>query len=322
MRLINSTYILKSLFKMKYTIAIPAYNNEKTIRESINSCINQIGDLDYEIIISDDGSTDNSNEIYKEFENYQNVTIYSHKGNSSLYENHNKCLNLAKGDYVIFCHADDTLFDDAILKVDLALNAYSYPLKIVCFGRSYFRDFYHNFSKVGQLNNIVSGISAQQLFQNGGLTPSGTCYSRKSFIDSGGFLPMRSRITPSDINSMIKYSLDGAEFLMIDRIIFKREFASTACNINKDDYFHATAEAFDELYNVIGSEKMSKLFNNITYFTEINLLYMIILSQYSNDKKKKVTFLFKYILRNPRSLKSRFVRNLLLNGFKGDIKIN
>ncbi|OBU24032.1 glycosyltransferase family 2 protein [Photobacterium kishitanii] len=167
---------------MKYTIAIPAYNNEKTIKESINSCINQIGDLDYEIIISDDGSTDNSNEIYKEFGNYQNVTIYTHKGNSSLYENHNKCLNLAKGDYVIFCHADDTLFDDALVKVDRALESYNYPSKIVCFGRSLYRDFFKCFCKVGQLNQIVSGISAQQLFQNCGLTPSGTCYSRRSFF--------------------------------------------------------------------------------------------------------------------------------------------
>ncbi|GAA04682.1 glycosyltransferase family 2 protein [Photobacterium leiognathi] len=297
---------------MKYTIAIPTYNNEKTLRDTIDSCINQIGGLEYEILISDDGSTDNSHEIYEDFEKYNNVNIVKHKENSSLYDNHNKCLHLAKGDYILFCHADDILVNDALLKVDRALGFYNYPSKIVCFGRSFFRDFFKNYCKVGKLNEIVSGIAAQQLFQNGGLTPSGTCYSRRTFLDNGGFLPMRSRITHSDMNSMIMYSLDGAEFLMIDRLLFKREFASTACNISSEANFKAKEEAFDELYKVIGSEKMEKLFKNIDEFTEVNIVYMSILSKYSNNKKLKFKLKLKYLLRNPLSLINAHVMKLLL----------
>mgnify|MGYP003638136039 CR=1 FL=1 len=297
---------------MRYTIAIPSYNNEGTIREAINSCLNQIGTIDYELLISDDGSTDSSIKIVEEFSEDYRVRIIKHSGDSSLYENHNKCLREAKGDYVVFCHADDTLFSDAILKIDLALSCYNYPGKIVCFGRSFFRDFYNNFKQVGELNNIVSGISAQELFQKGGITPAGTCYSRQSFLNNGGFLPMRNSITPSDMTSMIKYSLDGAEFLMLDRIIFKREFASTACNINKEASFESKEHAIEELSKVLSKNTMETLFSNVISFNSIDLQYMLILSRYSTDKKLKLKLKLKSIFKNPLILRHKFIRKLLL----------
>lgn len=296
---------------MKYTIAIPAYNNSKIIRNAINSCIGQKTDFDFEIIISDDASTDNSQDIYEEFKDIGNLRVLYHESNSSLYENHNVCLREATGDYLLFCHADDTLYDDALIKLDLVLSSYNYPKKIVCWGRSFFRDFYSSFSQVGELNKMVSGINAQQLFQNGGLTPSGTCYSRESFIENGGFLPMRSNITPSDMSSMIKYSLDGAEFLMLDRLLFKREFASTACGITQEDSFKSVEDAIGELAKVLPPQKMETLFNNIEKFNTFNLYYMLILSKYSTNKRLKNKYKLRFILKNPLSLRNKFIRKIL-----------
>lgn len=298
---------------MRYTIAIPTYNNESTIRAALDSCINQKGHIQYDVIVSDDCSTDNSSSIFDEYENDSKVTIIRNSNNSSLYENHNRCLRAANGEYVLFCHADDILYDDALEKIDLTLSKHQYPARIVCFGRSFFRDFSDSYRKVGRLNDFVSGIAAQELFQNGGLTPSGTCYSRESFLSSGGFLPMRSRITPSDISSMVKFSLDGGEFLMIDRLIFKREFASTACNISEENAYLAKIEAISELSNVVSPDTMATLFENVDKFNEINIKHMIILSKFSNNMRLKRKFKLKYIFNNPLSIRRKLIFKLLFS---------
>ncbi|OEA22296.1 hypothetical protein BBM55_05710 [Vibrio parahaemolyticus] len=296
---------------MKYTIAIPAYNNADIIDKAIESCLNQNFDYDYEVLISDDGSTDNSHEVYQKYLNHSCFKLIKHEKNSSLYENHNRCLRASSGEYVLFCHADDTLFDDALLKIDTALSKYKYPTRVVCFGRSFFRDFYVNYQNVGVMNEMVSGIAAQELFQHGGLTPSGTCYSRESFLKSGGFLPMVNKITPSDVSSMIKYSLDGAEFLMLDRLIFKREFASTAIDLSPEDIYESIGHALCELSKVLPENSMERLFKNINKFKSVNLMYMLNLSIFSKDKKLKSKLKVKCLIKNPRLLTDTFKLKLL-----------
>ncbi|MFA0467824.1 glycosyltransferase family 2 protein [Vibrio breoganii] len=295
----------------KYTIAIPAYNNEKTIRETIVSCLNQKTEQKFDVLVSDDGSIDNSQNIYKEFQDNPKFKLIVQNDNSTLYGNHNNCLKYTDSDYVLFCHADDILFDDALKKIDLGLSKYGYPEKIVCFGRSFFRDFYRSYKHVAELNSVVSGVSAQELFQYGGLTPSGTCYSRRTFLESGGFLPMRSTITASDMSSMIKYSLEGAEFLMLDRILFKREYASTAVGLTQNDTYRACKESLEELKLAIDKDKFDNLYLNIITFGKVNLEYFAILSELTNNKENKFKIKIQYFLKHPLCLKNSHLRRLL-----------
>ena len=51
---------------MKVSIIIPTYNDEKTIIETLDSVVSQTYD-DYEVIIVDDGSTDNTSEVVKKY---------------------------------------------------------------------------------------------------------------------------------------------------------------------------------------------------------------------------------------------------------------
>jgi len=66
---------------MFLSIVIPIYNDEKYIRECLNSCLNQdIPHDDYEIICVDDGSTDRTPEILQKYESqYDNIhACYCH----------------------------------------------------------------------------------------------------------------------------------------------------------------------------------------------------------------------------------------------------
>ena len=298
---------------MKYTIAVPTYNNEKTIARAVLSVLNQKFHRDFEIIVVNNASTDKTSDVLAGLQEQYKFKVVDNTKTVSLFENHNVCLREASGDYVLFCHSDDTLYEDALTKLDVVLSRYSYPEKIVCWGRSFFRDFLTAYKDVGELNNIVSGRSVQQLFQGGGLTPSGTCYSKISFLKSGGFLPMVNNVTPSDMTSMLKYSLDGAEFLMIDRLLFKRDFASTASGQAQKSSLESVEHAMDELAKVVPHNTMITLFDNINTFSKLNLWYMIVLSKYSSNKKLKLKYKIKYILKNLFSLRNKFVCNVLLN---------
>lgn len=101
---------------MKLSIIIPVYNVEKYIRECLESCLMQeyVTGNDYEIIIINDGSTDNSLKIAEKIvEGYVNVTIISQE-NAGQSVARNKGVSLAKGDYVWFVDADDWVAKDAV----------------------------------------------------------------------------------------------------------------------------------------------------------------------------------------------------------------
>jgi len=95
---------------MKLSVLIPVYNAERFIERCLNSLI--IQDLDkneYEIIIINDGSTDNSLEIVENYsKEHANVVFYSHE-NQGVVATRNKLLKHAKGTYIYFLDADDYL---------------------------------------------------------------------------------------------------------------------------------------------------------------------------------------------------------------------
>ncbi|WP_170063970.1 glycosyltransferase family 2 protein [Jejuia pallidilutea] len=100
---------------MKLSIIIPTYNVEKYITYCIDSLLEQnISKNDYEILIIDDGSTDNSLVIAKAFEAREiNIRAYS-KTNGGVGSARNKGLDLAKGKYIYFIDPDDYLASNVL----------------------------------------------------------------------------------------------------------------------------------------------------------------------------------------------------------------
>ena len=93
---------------VKISVIIPVYNTEKYLKECLDSIVNQTF-TDIEIICINDGSTDGSLKIIKEYENnYKSVKVVSQK-NSGLSASRNRGISLAKGDYIYFIDSDDIL---------------------------------------------------------------------------------------------------------------------------------------------------------------------------------------------------------------------
>jgi len=88
------------------SILIPAYNAEKWLGDTIRSALSQTWS-NKEIIIVDDGSTDNTLGIAKTFEG-RNVKVITQR-NTGACGARNKALSLAQGDYIQWLDSDDLL---------------------------------------------------------------------------------------------------------------------------------------------------------------------------------------------------------------------
>ena len=103
---------------MRVSVIIPAYNAENTLGECLDSLLAQDYD-NYEIIVVDDGSEDNTQGVAESYGSEKIVCVRQSNGGVSAARNAG--IALARGEYVIFCDADDcvsphyvrTLMDNA-----------------------------------------------------------------------------------------------------------------------------------------------------------------------------------------------------------------
>jgi glycosyltransferase involved in cell wall biosynthesis len=98
-----------------FSIIIPCFNYGHTVGRAIESVLAQEGD-DIEIIIINDGSTDDSEKIIKQYEKrYEHVSYY-YQENKGPAAARNRGIKFAKGNYLVFLDADDAMIEGALNK--------------------------------------------------------------------------------------------------------------------------------------------------------------------------------------------------------------
>lgn len=95
----------------KVSIIVPVYNYEEYVSQCIHSLLNQTY-KNIEIIIIDDGSTDNSPQICDELSKLDNRIKLKHKSNEGLGKAYQDGLEMATGDYISFVDSDDYIAAD------------------------------------------------------------------------------------------------------------------------------------------------------------------------------------------------------------------
>lgn len=98
------------------SIIVPVYNVEKYIKRCLESILAQ-DYFDYEVIIVNDGSDDDSENICKEFINEKYNFYYYKKTNGGLGDARNFGLEHAKGEYICFIDSDDYIRNDYLSKL-------------------------------------------------------------------------------------------------------------------------------------------------------------------------------------------------------------
>ncbi len=120
------------------SVILPSYNHELFIRKRIESILNQ-NFYDFELIIIDDCSTDNSKAIIEEFRTNEHITniLYNTVNSGCTFVQWKKGLELAKGDFIWIAESDDYCelnFLDVLSKILLKNNeiaiAYSKTIRV------------------------------------------------------------------------------------------------------------------------------------------------------------------------------------------------
>lgn len=92
---------------MKVIVLMSSYNGEEYISEQIESILNQEGSFDLELIVRDDGSSDNTISILKEYERLNKISWYSGNNIGSQNSFFNLMKNSPQSDYYAFSDQDD-----------------------------------------------------------------------------------------------------------------------------------------------------------------------------------------------------------------------
>ena len=108
-------------FRVKYSVIIPVYNAEKTLRRCLDSLLSQPYP-DCELILVNDGSSDESGIICKEYAAKHRQVCVVDKENGGVSSARNAGLDRASGKYVVFVDSDDYVADNFFSLLDQTLK--------------------------------------------------------------------------------------------------------------------------------------------------------------------------------------------------------
>jgi len=103
--------------KLRYSIIIPTFNYGSLLPRALDSALNQPGD-DYEVIVIDDGSTDNTEAVIKPYlKQFKCKLSYIKQSNQGAAAARNNAIDASNGLFLLFLDADDALMPSILTKL-------------------------------------------------------------------------------------------------------------------------------------------------------------------------------------------------------------
>ena len=120
MSVLKSGYEYNTLMNPRVTILIPTYNRADLLPQAVASALSQTF-TDFELLILDDASTDNTREVAEVFLKDPRVRLINHPQNIGITANRNYGLSIAKGEYLAMLDCDDVWISNDKLKRQVEL---------------------------------------------------------------------------------------------------------------------------------------------------------------------------------------------------------
>ena len=242
------------------------YNHEKFIANCINSVLKQSFN-NFEYIIMDDGSTDNTKNIIESLLKKDKRIIYFRQKNIGLKgigKNYNRALSISKGKYIAILEGDDC-WD--VNKLQIQLNKMEMENSVLCYGKAY---------TIDEEGNVLDWYPKDRLFPNSGvqknipigeflklylfksIIPSPTIMIKSSVLkDIGGFLqPSSMRVV--DYPTILNLSLKGNFSYINEPIAFYRVHEKQA-TLNDEVGFDSAAKYALEFFSTLSDNQKKYL---------------------------------------------------------------
>src|SRR5215472_526254 len=173
--------------KPKFSIAIPAYNRPEYLAQAIRSAVAQTTE-DFEVIVSDDCSTDDLESVVASFQDSR-LKYYRSKIHLGAARNHQTSVDLSSGDYIVNLHSDDLLLP-SYLEVAVAELAAQKDAAAVYSSVAYLQNGtitgYQNVPRIRFADGSVFSQNAWlENFHN--VAPTSCLFRRSVFTNIGGY---------------------------------------------------------------------------------------------------------------------------------------
>ncbi|MDY0090037.1 MAG: glycosyltransferase [Flavobacteriaceae bacterium] len=239
------------------SIIIPVYNAGKYLSECLDSVLSQIF-RDFEVICVNDGSTDNSSDILNRYKSLDNRIIIIDQPNQGVSVARNKGIEMAKGVYIGFVDADDTiepdmyrvLYDSALkFDADIVISHYLKEQDGHVVKSSL--PFSEN-EKLGK--DYISQNFIPYMIAYDGLNTSCTKIYKKLLIDSNSIcFPKGVALGEDGLFNFQMFSVaSSVVHIPYAGYLYKEVVGSATRNLREKDYFKRDLEVFHFDYKKVG----------------------------------------------------------------------
>lgn len=235
------------------SIIIPSYNSGNCIERCVTS-IFKAGELylgDFEVIIVNDGSTDNTYEVCSRLSNNYDNLVLINKNNDGVSAARNTGMEVARGFYIGFCDSDDSVTDsyfDAIIPLMKSQN-----IDIISFG--YYTYYFTN-------NIMKLNVTNQKRYTN-------DTFIRKMFSTDaiGGFVWNKIFKKQIVIGAVFKKKITICEDLefIFGIVSGKKDLNIQYISLGLYIYYHNTSSASRRLSNLFDDNGSFKYSDTISY---------------------------------------------------------
>lgn len=295
---------------------VPVYNVEEYLRECVDSIRDQMTDQ-CEIILVNDGSTDSSADICKEYAEADSRITFINQINSGVAVARNIGMSLAKGEYVAFVDSDDRISKDSIKHI---LELISHNIVDICFldGIKFYPS--GESEPLGDciIRASIKGKSREEALMHLASRPkySGSACTkifRKQFLKKNDIKFSQGRCHGEDLTFCRECFLNAESFDSIDVKYYeyrqKREGSATHSVTSRS--FHQLASFVVETAQIIDNKPLGVIEKCVMSFAAYE--YTILLWQYSclqkEDQKESICFLkeWKWVLKYSKNTRGKFI---------------
>ena len=301
---------------IKYSFIVPVYNTSKYLDKCLKSLVNQTFN-DFEIIIVNDGSTDNSKSIiYNYQKKYNNIKLINQK-NQGLSSARNNGVKEASGKYLLFIDSDDYVECNLLKEIDKEIN----EVEVLRYQVMIEDEDGNNVKTFNEKNfDVINGFDAFKMLSNYHFVEPAWCYVFKKDYYLDNNFKFETGVYHEDYG-LIPYVIYKARKVKSISYIGYHYVQRCGSIMNNNDYKKTVKKAFDMLKQY----KTLRLFSkNIRKKNNLDDYYLSYISNcvivkarelkgrerkmYVNELKKLNTFNGVLVNTNIRKLKKKLMK--------------
>lgn len=229
------------------SVCIPTYNRRDYLRLAIDSVLSQPFDQPYEIVIVDDGSTDDTAAMIRQLNEPRIRYVYqSNAGDAAA---RNRLIELAAGEYITFLDSDDLMAAGALAAMYHTIRQYDQPT--VVYGGYWRID--ENGKITGRCKRkLPSGFVTEKLFQSIFIHSCGAMFPRSIFQQTGLRFDTSLKVC-SDYKLWLTLSTQY-RFVALPQPTFLRRRHSGCLSTVSSDKLKIELQVLQEFYDTLGKK--------------------------------------------------------------------